>query len=96
MPTHAEDARFLRQWARLTRAQQAQFKAAVTKFVADLHAGAIRPGLRIKGYQSEEGVFELTWAPDGRALFRYGESVRPGEPHIIWLRIGTHDILDEA
>jgi len=23
----------------------------------------------------------------------YGEEVRPGEKHIIWLAIGTHDIL---
>lgn len=46
-------------------------------------------------YQGAEGVFELTWAPDGRALFRRGDPVRPGEPHIVWLRIGTHDILDE-
>jgi hypothetical protein len=95
MPTHAEDARFLRQWERLTRAQQEQFKVAVARFVADLRTGDIRPGLRVKGYQREEGVFELTWAPDGRALFRYGDAVRPGEVHIIWLSIGTHAILDE-
>jgi len=37
----------------------------------------------------------MTWAPDGRALFRYGDPVREGEPHVVWLRIGTHDILDD-
>ncbi len=37
----------------------------------------------------------MTWAPDGRALFRYGDPVCEGEPHVVWLRIGTHDILDD-
>lgn len=39
------------------------------------------------------GVYELTWAPDGRATFEYGPEQRPGEPHIIWRRTGTHEIL---
>ncbi len=25
--------------------------------------------------------------------FHYGEEVRLGEPHIVWRRIGTHDIF---
>ena len=36
----------------------------------------------------------MTWAADGRATFRYGEPRRPGEPHVIWRRVGTHDIFD--
>jgi hypothetical protein len=32
-------------------------------------------------------------APDGRATFSYGEEMRPGEPHVIWRRVGTHDVL---
>ena len=35
----------------------------------------------------------MTWAPDGRALFCYGDEVHPGETHVEWLRIGTHDIF---
>jgi hypothetical protein len=35
----------------------------------------------------------MTWAADGRATFEYGQEIRPGEPHIIWRRIGTHDIF---
>ncbi len=31
--------------------------------------------------------------PAGRATFKYGTEVRPGTPHVIWRRIGTHDIL---
>ncbi len=38
-------------------------------------------------------VFEMTWGPDGRATFSYGPSIRQGEPHIVWRRIGTHAIF---
>jgi len=41
------------------------------------------------------GVWEITWAPDGRATFEYGDELHPGEPHIRWRRIGGHDILQE-
>jgi hypothetical protein len=68
----------------------------VGKFVQDLESGSPRPGLRVKGYRGSSGVFEMTWAPDGRALFRYGDPVRPGHPHIIWLRVGTHDIFEQS
>ena len=94
MPTHAEDESFWVDYARLSPAQRAAFRAAVRKFVHDLRTGTIRPGLRVKGVRTHPGVWELTWADGGRATFRYGESRRPGDPHIIWRRVGTHDILE--
>jgi hypothetical protein len=51
--------------------------------------------LRVKRVQGAEGVWEMTWAADGRATFRYGEEIVAGEPHIVWLRIGKHAILDD-
>jgi hypothetical protein len=45
--------------------------------------------------QGHEGVWELTWAPDGRATFSYGPEVHAGEPHVIWRRIGDHSILSD-
>jgi hypothetical protein len=38
-------------------------------------------------------VWEMTWAPDGRATFAYGPEVLAGQLHIVWRRIGTHDIF---
>ena len=35
-------------------------------------------------------IWSLTWARDGRALFRFGREITPGEIHIIWEAIGTH------
>jgi hypothetical protein len=66
----------------------------LAKFVADLDSGTgFRSGLRVKGVKGIAGSFEMTWADDGRAIFTYGEEVRPGEPHVIWQHIGTHSIL---
>jgi hypothetical protein len=95
MPTYETEEPFLRDFRRLTADQRELFLAAVEKLVEDLREGVIRKGLRVKRYRRQEGVWELTWADDGRALFRYGPSIRPGDPHIIWLRVGTHDIFDE-
>jgi hypothetical protein len=32
---------------------------------------------------------------NGRATFTYGDEVVAGEPHIIWRRVGTHDVLSD-
>ncbi len=95
MPTRDVLESFWRDWERLTPEQQREFLAAVERFVADLRSGAgFRKALRVKGVRGARGVFELTWAKNGRATFEYGKAVRGGEPHIVWRRIGTHEILD--
>jgi hypothetical protein len=43
--------------------------------------------------QGHPGVWEMSWARDGRATFEYGEEVLPGQAHIIWRRIGSHGIF---
>jgi hypothetical protein len=37
----------------------------------------------------------MTWAPHGRATFQYGPSHGQGA-HVIWRRIGTHNIFRRA
>ena len=87
-------ARFRADFDRLTPAQQAAFLVAVAQFVEDLRAaGQFRTGLRVKGIQGAAGIFEMTWADDGRATFQYGDPVVEGQPHVIWRRVGTHDIF---
>ena len=94
MPTFAWLARFGADFDRLSPAQQAALLAAVTQFVEDLRdGGPFRKGLRVKGVQGASGIFEMTWADDGRATFQYGDAVVEGEPHVIWRRVGTHDIF---
>ena len=99
MPTHEQSGRFGRDWGRLTKAQQARLRAAVDRFSADLREieatrrSSFRPGLRVKGVKGAPGVFEMTWAPDGRATFSWGDEQAADQRHIIWRRCGTHDIL---
>ena len=94
MPTFERLRRFDRDFAALSDGQREAFRAAVQKFVADLDRGqGFRTGLRVKGIRGAPGMFEMTWAADGRATFSYGESRREGVTHIVWRRVGTHDIL---
>jgi hypothetical protein len=94
MPTYERLPAFVRDWKRLEPREQRALLSAVRRFVEDVRRGrGFRPGLRVKGVQGAEGIFEMTWAPDGRATFSYGDELRPGEPHIVWRQIGTHDIL---
>ena len=95
MPTYVRTESFKRDHAALTPAQKAAFREAVTHFIQDLPTGRFRKGLRVKGVKGARGIYEMTWAGDGRATFRYGEPKIEGEPHVIWRRIGTHDIFRE-
>lgn len=95
MPTYAWLARFGADFDSLSPSQQGAFLVAVGQFVEDLRReGGFRKGLRVKGVQGATGIFEMTWADDGRATFEYGNAVTEGEPHVIWRRVGTHAVLD--
>ncbi len=96
MPTYEPEERFLRDWKRLTEEEQDRFTIARRKFVYDLKQGqGFRKSLRVKGVQKRKEVYEMTWADNGRATFTYGASPNAGDVHIIWRRIGGHEILDE-
>ena len=95
MPTYAWFATFRKDFDSLSPAQQAEFLIAISHFVDDIEGGSgFRKGLRVKGIQGANGIFEMTWANNGRATFEYGPTVNKGELHIIWRRIGTHSIFD--
>jgi hypothetical protein len=96
VPTYAWLARFRADFERLTPTQQSAFLTAVQQFVEDLQQGrAFRKGLWVKGIQGATGIFEMTWAADGRATFEYGGVVTEGEPHVVWRRVGTHAIFKQ-
>jgi len=94
VPTVERLPRFNADWERLSDQQRARFRVAVAAFVAHLAAGeSFRPGLRVKRVQATDDIWELSWAPDGRATWQYGAEIRPDEPHVVWRRIGTHAIF---
>ena len=89
MPTYEALTPFLRQWGKLDTAQRAVSQKALAVFVANLKAGgAFSPELRVHKLANTD-IWSLTWAKDGRALFRYGPEVTEGETYIVWEAIGT-------
>lgn len=95
MPTHDEAAQFLREFFALPPEKQRLFRRALRLMVEDIRRGRpFRPSLRVKSVQGYPGIFEMTWEmPNCRATFGYGTPRRPGDTHVIWRRIGGHDIL---
>lgn len=93
-PTYESRPTFTRDLTRLTPEQRKRFLASVADVIEDMLARRpFRPGLRVKRVRGTAHVWEMTWAPDGRATWHYGPELRPGQPHIVWRRIGTHDIF---
>lgn len=92
MPSYERTRRFERDWKALDGSDGDRFRVAFARFDADLAAGTFRRGLRVKRLQGTDSMFEMTWAPDGRATFEYGAPVGEGA-HVIWRRIGRHDIF---
>jgi hypothetical protein len=61
-------------------------------FDSDLHLGRLRLGSRVKRVVGTDRVFEMSWAPDGRATLGYGDATG-SDVHIIWRRIGSHRVF---
>jgi hypothetical protein len=96
MPTYEKLPRFQKDFGQLSPEEQDRFRQAVVKFIEDLERGSgFRPGLRVRGIKGAPGIFEMTWAPNGRATFHYGQPLLEGHPHIVWRRVGTHAVLVE-
>lgn len=79
MPTYARTARFRREFRRLDPARPRAFLAMVERFVDSLARGQFDPTLRVKRVQGTRDVWEISWAPDGRATFSYGPESAPAK-----------------
>lgn len=95
MPTYDKETRFLREYGALTAADRAAFLVAAADFVVDLRRRSFRASLRLHALPGHPGIFSMSWGNGGRALFEYGPQVHPGDPHVIWRRIGGHEIYDD-
>lgn len=97
MPTFERLARFDREFRRLPREMQRAFLAMLPVFIVALKEDppVFPPALRVHRVKGTPGIWEITFAPDGRATFEYGAEVIAGEPHVIWRRIGSHAVLGQ-
>jgi hypothetical protein len=56
----------------------------------------VRPDRRCNGsVKGGTGIYEVTWATDGRATFEYGDPVVSGASHVIWRQVGAHAIFKQ-
>lgn len=94
MPTFDTHPGFERDVEKLTPEQSRQWRDALKLFIAAVASRQFSPQLRVKRVQGTKGVWEMSWAKNGRATFEYGDEINRGEPHVHWRRIGTHDIFD--
>ncbi len=93
-PTYELPSGFAREFARMPREHRRAFRAAVRKLVEALDDAREPPNsLRVKRVQGTKDIWEMSYSGDGRATFRYGTEVKPGETHVEWLRVGGHEIL---
>jgi len=93
VPTYQRLPRFDQDWQSLGSAER-RFRTAVARFVEDLEADRpFRPGLRVKGMQGAGTNMKMMFAPDGRATWQFGNEVKAGRAHVVWRRIGTHNIF---
>lgn len=67
--------------------QRSRCAKAFRRFDEDLAKGRFRASLGVKRVEATDAIFEMTWAPDGRATFQYGETQGEGA-HVVWRRIG--------
>ena len=105
MPHFSREHRFDADMQRLNETQRRQFRAALHTFIKSLSQweadGCPWPppfpaALRIKDIQRRSGIRELTWeAKDGRCTWRFGEQRELGKVHVVWRRIGGHEIFDD-
>ncbi len=93
-PTFELGTGFAREFTRLPREQQRAFRKAIAKLVEAFKQDREPPrSLRIKRVQGTDDVWEMSYSGDGRATFRYGSKRKSGETHVVWLRVGGHEIL---
>lgn len=100
MPTFFRTTRFNRDYSKMTPALQKKFAEVIARdFIPALASDTQPPpfprGLKVKRVQATSNVWELRFADDGRATFEYGDELQPGEPHVIWRRIGSHAIFGD-
>src|SRR5258707_5639039 len=77
MPTYESIAAFQRQWEKLDAQERQAFKRALALFIIGLQTGTFAPELRLHKLVNTE-IWSITWAKDGRALFRYGSQITAG------------------
>jgi hypothetical protein len=86
----------MREYRALSHQDKLAFRRARDRFVAALMADRIpEAGLGIEEMAGHPHIYEFHFSGGGRATFHYGTSARGRNAHVIWRRIGGHEIYRE-
>ncbi len=83
--------------ARLSPGSREKFKAAALLLAESLNSGASFPkSLRVRRFNRSATEWELTWAPNGRAVFELHHPSPLGatHKHVRWVAVGGHEVFD--
>ena len=96
MPTFDRLALFKREYRKLTPEQKARFRVAVAKLVAALQQTP--PSLPgdplVHPLAGHRGVYELRFRARRAGDVHVRRAGARRTPHVIWRRIGGHDVLE--
>lgn len=106
MPTYGRYRRFVNEYLRLAPWQRKLFLGARTEFKDALlrwEAQGCRQfpppfpdALQVQDVNGHPGIWGLTWEKkDGRCTWEFGDQVKPGMAHVVWRRIGGHEIFKD-
>lgn len=93
MPKYDYLPGFMREWSKLTPAQQKAFAAVVSTIVRYLKAGLGFPPPPLVQKMTDLDIYEVRWGPNGRATFHIEHDAQ-GEIIVVWRRIGDHSIFN--
>jgi len=96
-PTFDRLAQFKRDYENLPQSQRDRFRAAVKMFVAPFSTGPLLDvgGALVRELRDHPGFYELRLDTGTRAIYTFGEAIRRGQPHVVWCRIGSDEVLDQ-
>jgi hypothetical protein len=96
-PTFDRLAQFKRDYEKLAKPQRDRFRAAVKKFVAPFSTTPLPEvdEALVRELRDHPGFYELRVDGDTRAIYTFGDAIRRGQPHVVWCRIGSDEVLDQ-
>ncbi|MGZ4183901.1 MAG: hypothetical protein ACXVUE_03320 [Solirubrobacteraceae bacterium] len=96
-PTFDRLAQFKRDYEKLTQPQRDRFRAAARMFVAPFSTAPLTDvgGALVRELRDHHGFYELRLDVDTRAIYTFGNAIRRGQPHVVWCRIGSDEVLDQ-
>ncbi|MBA3826288.1 MAG: hypothetical protein H0X24_20605 [Ktedonobacterales bacterium] len=92
MPKYDTLPGFMREFNKLSHEQQQLFLEAVRAIIVSLRLTQKLPGSPLIKKMTDYEIYEVRWAPNGRATFHLEPDPSGNEMIVVWRHIGGHEI----